>query len=557
MKKWYRMAGALLLGVCAMTQVNAQTNYGVGAGTQGDGRAFFGTDAGKVNSIFGVKNTFLGHETGKSNNGGLAGTFVGYQAGFSNYYGSSNTFVGSFAGKENEDGSNNAFIGGNAGFNNISGDANIFVGVNAGFHNTAGKFNVAIGYQAQYDAINSIGNCTLGFEAGYKGGGEYNVAIGMRSGYENTSGHHNAFIGEKAGYNNKEGFANTFIGAESGYSSQTGVANVFLGNKSGYLNTNGHNNVFLGYGAGYHNTTGQRNTYLGYGATGNPTLENAAAIGSEAKVTASNSIVLGNNANVGIGVSAPSFQLHLSTDAAAKAGSPTWIVVSDIRLKRNITEFTDGLELLKQIKPVWFQYNGQAGIETGDKKFVGIIAQEMQKIAPYTIGTFMHQDSLGNKTEYLDYDANAVTYILINSVKEQQQVIEQKDAELQEMNALVTDLSKRLEQLERIVASNTAKPLNGSAARVEPNANGVVLEQNVPNGFSGSSAIKYFIPQAVKEATIDVYSVNGAKVNSYQVKERGEGQLTISAEDFQNGVFLYDLVTDGKSNGVKKMVVQK
>ncbi len=54
----------------------------------------------------------------------------------------------------------------------------------------------------------------------------------------------------------------------------------------------------------------------------------------------------------------------------------------------------------------------------------------MQKIAPYIIATFIHQDSLGNKTEYLDYDANAVTYILINSVKEQQQVIERKDKEL-------------------------------------------------------------------------------------------------------------------------------
>ena len=251
------------------------------------------------------------------------------------------------------------------------------------------------------------------------------------------------------------------------------------------------------------------------------------------------------------------FQLHLSTDAAAKAGSPDWTVASDNRLKKGITDFTDGLTLLKKIRPVWFQYNGKAGIETGDKKFVGIIAQEMRKIAPYTIGTFTHQDSLGNKTEYLDYDANAFTYILINSVKEQQQVIEQKDAELKGMNAQIAALSKRLEQLERIVAAGTAKPLTGSAVRVEPNANGVVLEQNAPNGFSGNSAIKYFIPQSVKEASVEVYSVNGAKVNSYQVKDRGEGQLIISAEDFQNGVFLYDLVTDGKSNGVKKMVVQK
>ncbi|WP_229240144.1 hypothetical protein [Dyadobacter sp. SG02] len=56
---------------------------------------------------------------------------------------------------------------------------------------------------------------------------------------------------------------------------------------------------------------------------------------------------------------------------------------------------------------------------------------------------------------------------------------------------------------------------------------------------------------------IDVYSVGGVKVNSYPVKERGNGSLTISAGDFHNGVFLYDLVTDGKSNGVKKMVIQK
>jgi hypothetical protein len=256
-------------------------------------------------------------------------------------------------------------------------------------------------------------------------------------------------------------------------------------------------------------------------------------------------------------MSAPAFQLHLSTNSAAKAGSSVWTVASDSRLKTNITTFTDGLDLLKQIKPVWFQYNGKAGIETGDKKFVGIIAQEMQKIAPYTIGTFTHQDSLGNKTEYLDYDANAVTYILINSVKEQQQVIEEKEAKIQELDAQMAALTKRLEQLERIVASTTAKPLTGSAARLEPNANGVVLEQNAPNGFSEKSSIEFFIPQSVKDASVNVYSVNGVKISSYPVKERGNGKLTISAGDFQNGVFLYDLVTDGKSNGVKKMVVQK
>ncbi|PSL28516.1 tail fiber domain-containing protein [Dyadobacter jiangsuensis] len=568
MKEWYRMAGALMMGACVTMQVNAQTHYGMGAGTVGTRHAFFGTDAGKINT--GADNTMLGHEAGTSNTGGNDNTFVGSRSGqFST--GAGNTFVGSQAGVNHLTGVNNTYLGVAAG-GSAGMSYNTYIGAYAGTSNGVGQGNVYIGNwagQYSFDASNNVvmgntsfkegsgnDNCIIGRMSGYDSDGNLNVFLGAMSGRLNK-GNENSFLGNEAGYSNKEGFFNTFLGSQSGYSSQTGVGNVFLGNKSGYSNTNGHQNVFLGYGAGYHNTTGQRNTYLGYGATGNATLENATAIGSEAKVTANNSIVLGKNANVGIGVSAPSFQLHLSTDAAAKAGSPDWIVASDSRLKKNITDFTDGLHLLKQIKPVWFQYNGQAGIETGDKKFVGIIAQEMQKIAPYTIGTFTHQDSLGKKTEYLDYDANAVTYILINSVKEQQRVIEQKDAELKETNAQVVELSKRLELLERIVASNTAKPLNGSAARIEPNANGVVLEQNVPNGFSESSAIKYFVPQSVKEARVDVYAVNGAKVNSYPVKERGEGQLTISAGDFQNGVFLYDLVTDGKSNGVKKMVVQK
>ncbi|WP_353721440.1 tail fiber domain-containing protein [Dyadobacter sp. 676] len=485
MKRIYQFVAVLSLAHTMVLNGYAQTHYGVGAGTQGIGHAFFGTEAGTVNTASG--STFLGHQAGISNTTGFWNTFVGNNAGYGCVNGSKNTYVGLEAG----------YFG--------NGTGNTFLGMSAG-HGNVGEMNVFIGLETGQNSVQGSKNTFLGAGAGLSSDASFNTFVGYRTGYSTTSG-----------------VSNTFIGNEAGYSNATGAANAFLGAKAGLLNTDGRYNAFLGSRAGAENTTGERNTYLGYNSGGEPTLINASAIGADAKVLSSNSLVLGNKANVGIGVSAPSFQLHLSTDAAAKAGSPDWIVASDSRLKKNITDFTDGLDLLKQIKPVWFQYNGQAGIKTGDKKFVGIIAQEMQKIAPYTIGTFMHQDSLGNKTEYLDYDANAVTYILINSVKEQQQIIEQKDAELKEVNTQVAALSKRLEQLERIVASNTAKPLNGSAARMEPNTNGVVFEQNVPNGFSGNSAIKYFIPQSVKEATVEVYSVNGVKVNSYVVKERGEG----------------------------------
>lgn len=521
------------MGTYAFSQVQAQgTHFGQGAGTMGVGHSFFGTNAGKLNTA--QENTFIGHEAGKENVAGSQNVLVGFNAG-KIASSSMNTMIGTRAG-ENSTGQANTFVGYTAG-QNTKGHSNTFVGFGTGDGNIFGNFNTYMGLYSGHQ-------------------GDDNTIVGYNSGPDNT-GNENSFFGKGAGFKNVLGAYNTFLGSAAGHAVTAGERNTFVGRRAGYLTTTGQNNAFFGYQAGNDNTSGQFNTYLGYAAGGNATISNSAAIGANAKVTASNSMVLGDNANVGIGISAPSYRLHLNLNSAGKPGSSLWAVASDSRLKQNITEFTDGLALLKQIKPVWFQYNGKAGIETGEQKFVGIIAQEMQKIAPYTVGSFTYQDSLGNKSEYLDYDANAVTYILINSVKEQQEVIEQKDAELKDVNAQMAALSRRLEQLERIVASNTVKPLTGNAARQEPNANGVILEQNVPNGFSGSSAINFFIPESVKDAKIDVYSVNGVKVNSYRVKERGEGKLTLSAREFQDGVFLYDLVTDGKSNGVKKMVVQK
>jgi hypothetical protein len=503
MRQLYKTAGLLFLVASSVGQVNGQTHYGVGAGTQGWEHAFFGTNAGKINT--GSSNTFIGQNSGQSNSTGEFNTFTGNSSGWANTKGQFNTFNGY-----------------QSGGSNTTGALNTFMGTRSGYHNLTGNFN---------------------------------TFVGEESGFYNSSGTENSFFGNFAGFRNETGQSNTFIGSQSGFQNTFGIANAFLGNNAGYNNA-GSNNAFFGYGAGYDNTSGDKNTYLGYASGGIGGLINATAIGANAKVIADNSLVLGNGTNVGIGISAPTYQLHLSTSSAAKLGSSSWTIWSDSRLKKDIADFTDGLDLLKQIKPVKFRYNGEAGIKS-DKQFVGIIAQDMQKIAPYTIGSSVYQDSLGNKTEYLDYDANAVTYILINSVKEQEKIIEEKEAKIQEISGQVTELSKRLEQLERIVASAPLKPVGNPAARSgsEPNENGVVLEQNTPNGFSESTSINFFIPQTIKNAIINIYSTDGKKVGSYPVTNRGQSALKLSAKTFRSGVFIYDLVTDGKSNGARKMVV--
>ncbi len=176
-------------------------------------------------------------------------------------------------------------------------------------------------------------------------------------------------------------------------------------------------------------------------------------------------MVLDSTGKLGIGLANPTHQLQLSTDDAAKPGTSTWTVASDERLKTNISDFKDGLAVLNKIHPVWFEYNGGAGLPTGVKT-AGILAQEIKKIAPYMIGNYNYEDAQGNATDYLSYNPNSLFYILVNSVKELSVANDAKEKEIEDLKntenaklkmqnekleAEIAQLSGRLQQLEAFV----------------------------------------------------------------------------------------------------------
>ncbi|MEC8033272.1 MAG: tail fiber domain-containing protein [Bacteroidota bacterium] len=113
-----------------------------------------------------------------------------------------------------------------------------------------------------------------------------------------------------------------------------------------------------------------------------------------------------------------------------KPAGGMWMATSDLRLKTNINDFKGGLDEVLQIRPVTYQYNEKSGFqqEVLDKTYHGIIAQEMQEIAPYMIGEF----ELDGDT-YLNYDGNALIYMLVNAIQEQQQQIEKLEERLENL----------------------------------------------------------------------------------------------------------------------------
>ncbi len=137
--------------------------------------------------------------------------------------------------------------------------------------------------------------------------------------------------------------------------------------------------------------------------------------------------------NVGIGTTNPVYQLQLSLDSAAKPTSSTWTVVSDERVKTNIRPYETGLEELLQVKPKIFDYNGKAGFDTKAKNNIGVIAQEIKDVIPETVKKYnakLNEEDTED-TELYNFDSHALTFALINSVKELNNKIEQLEIRIQ------------------------------------------------------------------------------------------------------------------------------
>ncbi|MBK8483737.1 MAG: tail fiber domain-containing protein [Saprospiraceae bacterium] len=139
--------------------------------------------------------------------------------------------------------------------------------------------------------------------------------------------------------------------------------------------------------------------------------------------------------------------------ALKTAGGNTWAVPSDIRLKKDIHDFTDGLQVIEKINPKRFRYNGLAG--TNDRKVeIGIIAQEIQSIAPYTIEsrlTKLHPDNNSpdanseDNLELLSFNSSALQFVTINAIKELSESIKQLKEENKQLKADIKSMKYLIE----------------------------------------------------------------------------------------------------------------
>jgi hypothetical protein len=141
-----------------------------------------------------------------------------------------------------------------------------------------------------------------------------------------------------------------------------------------------------------------------------------------------------SNGNVGIGTS-PVYKLHVAGTVAANGFQN----LSDQRWKTNIKPIQNALDNVLKMQGVTYYWKVD---EYPDKHFpegeqVGFIAQEIEKVYPQVV--------LTDKDGYKSVDYSKITPVLVEAIKEQQQMIEQQ-------TELIEQQQQKLQQQEQLIA---------------------------------------------------------------------------------------------------------
>lgn len=258
-----------------------------------------------------------------------------------------------------------------------------------------------------------------------------NIFIGYEAGLSSTSfGDGNTAVGESAGRNTVTGQFNSFFGQNAGREN-TGTLNSYFGTSAGRIGT-GTNNTFIGFNTGLLTTgnAGSYNTLLGTEARIETFgLTYATAIGAGSTAFTSNSITLGRQSGADF-VFIPG-RLLLDTldtagplDVCRNANGYLSTCSSSARYKNTVQDFTAGLDYIRRLRPVTFNWN------SGGARDLGFMAEEVEKIDPL-LSTY------NDKGEVEGVKYKQLTTVLVNAIKEQQTLIERQQQQIDALRKLV------------------------------------------------------------------------------------------------------------------------
>ena len=226
-----------------------------------------------------------------------------------------------------------------------------------------------------------------------------------------------------------------------------------------------------------------------------------------------------NGTNVGIGTTSPGNKLTVNGNIQSLSNT----FLSDKKFKKNIKNIDNALENILKLAGTTYNWKQEEfkDFEFSNKLQYGLIAQDVEKVFP----------ELVNISDNNDYSLNytGLIPILIEAIKlQQQQIVALQDQ---------ANTKFQTQNFDLINLRNT-KIIN---VFPNPSSNTVIISLN--------------IEEAVKEAKLIVYDLNGKIISSLNVKERNyDIKKSLQKDNFGSGTYVVSLFINGKSLDTKKII---
>lgn len=314
--------------------------------------------------------------------------------------GSQNTAVGYNSQAHTMRGSQNTSIGNRSMRDNLAGERNSAFGNEALTNNLTGRDNVAFGANTLQNILHAVNNTAIGFGAMRN----FSDSLNQNTAETKTNGQRNTAIGTQAMYDGKNASYSTFIGSYAGQVVE-GDWNVGIGASSMQILTTGKSNVGVGSYSNRAIVTGDSNVSIGYSAGPGGDYSNTVSLGHNVHAKGSNQIQIGDETHT------------VYTSAAIQTNS-------DLRLKNNINNTKLGLEFIKNLRPVDYNYNNS------DIQRHGFIAQEVAENKDFG-GVSVNAEGTEEETYTMAY--SELMAPMVKAIQEQQILIENMQKELNEL----------------------------------------------------------------------------------------------------------------------------
>ena len=252
---------------------------------------------------------------------------------------------------------------------------------------------------------------------------------------------------------------------------------------------------------------------------------------------------------LGVGTAGPTHILHIN--GVGRSTQSTWATSSDKRVKKNIRNLAEGIDVINALRPVRFDWkeNYRNKYDEMENNRMGFIAQEVEEVLPEMVSVIKEETDGKTIEDFRLLNMDPLFPVMVKAMQEQQQKIDKLENEMEEMRQL----------LSTILNSQTGETQKGQHQEqnfMEEAATSMI--EIFPNPFNQQTEITLSFPknQAGQNATTNVevriFNLSGKLIRSASFHQN---KFKLNRGLLDSGIYILEVKT-GSDIWREKIVVE-